>query len=1338
MGFEISKTGLLAKYIKEDDTQDVVVPDSVKGIGKEAFKGIEGITSVKLGAKIKKITVWGFIKCSDLLDINVSKNNPNYSSRDGVLYNKDGTVLLFMPQGRSELVIPEGVVEIGDFACSCAFKLNKVVLPSTLKTIGKEAFLHCSFEQIVIPKSVESISENAFADCTKLRTVRIDAKLETIDDYTFGKCDTLEEVNIPDSVKTIGTGAFHDCCSLKSIVLPDGLKTIGNYAFEKCISLKSIVIPESVERIQSYAFENCVFEYDDVVFKSNETVMEICAFPDSVLDEYTPTKLVHSPDEFIATPRPPLDQYTTKNGVLKKVPKKAHRWHLKIPEGVKEIAADAFSGSVIIRDVTFPTSLTKIGDRAFSECENLKKTIFANGLETIGESAFEKSSIELVELPNSLVTVGMNAFCENYSLRKVVVPSSVKTIEEGAFHSSRYLQRLLLSEGIEEIGPNAFYNCPVLDTIVLPKSLTKIGDRAFCYLDPDDDEVINEWINAPIYCYENSAGEEYAIKNNFEHRPYDEADNDPYFIIKDGVLERYFGESGKTELIIPAGVKEIGRSVFYKCDELEHIIIPNGVTVIGDGAFAACYNLSEITIPESVVSLGFRSFSDCRRLEKVIIENNDISIDDTAFELCFELEGLTYINDPDAYEHKRKLALRNLETENNQTAAKTKQQTVSTSKPVTSVPVTESAELKKPEPVKTADTVHAPDVVKPVSEVNPDSPKPSSPSPVKPAESAPIKTKAPAPQAAAAEYKPPVFPPRMSESEIENLYEFTDPFDDVNGKEFAVFADEVYYDPCIEYLKQNGAKVVLEPTEKTDYIIIECKKQANDFEYAYKAGFKGKFTFMEDIRPHLTEEQRELYHYYEDVVGFEFDYEPKYDLETSCELMYAVYDVVLGELTKCSTRPYGESIRYVTSITHYLGFSDPAHFDYSYSEMIDWIKGKETEEDFDKYEKLIYGMSLEDKLCAVMFALARYEWTGYEDDESMCDFAYKLTQKWFRKEEKPRLKEKIAKNVEYLRLKFKDIDRSENYKGQDRIKNLVRSEYFKDCGNKSFVPYVDLMRFEWAKDRLCVVARTDKKQKVLKSDVFSAQQGDVNLYVCYAANPEKDEYYYLDNTQPFQWRMSAVEIWNAAKEKMVWLSKKEMPANIAELIETSISELEELGKNGRKKMLDKIKKQAAQLEKYTHNIEPESVPCFADLGAVIKELEENKAKIQQQADAVEAELRAVDGKLREAFDQQNAQVPSAVKKKDTESEIARLADEKSHLGFFKGKQKKALQAQIDELNAQLPQLDSAIAAEKQSQKAKYDPIITELGTQKSQLQQRLKELKDLIAEADSTIESLKF
>lgn len=1618
MGFEISKSGLLAQYIKDDDTQDVVVPDKVNGIGKTAFKGIKGITSISLGEKIKKITVWGFIECSDLLNIYVSKNNPNFSSRDGVLYNKDGTVLLFVPQGRTEYVIPDGVIEVGDYACSRAGKLNKIVLPSSLKAIGKDAFLGCSFEQIVIPKSVESISDNAFKGCEELRSVRIDSKLEAISSYSFAFCKKLEEVNIPDSVKTIDIGAFDGCSSLKSVSIPASVQLVRSYAFDECDSLKS------------------------VSFANPETQMESYSFSEDILDEYTYIKPKgHSMGGiYKAISKPPMKMTISKDGILKKTVKNSLRRRVVIPDGVKEIANGVFSGCEYLESIEFPKSLTKIDTEAFAKCYRLNSVKFSDGLQIIGDSAFEKCDFELLEIPDGVVEIGNKAFCSNDNLRKLIIPESTQRIGEEAFSHCRALRKLFLNETIKEIGARAFYDCNYIDVIALPKSLKKIGEKAFGFKDNIDDSGWR-WdpepastIN-PIYCHAKSAAEEYAIANGLDHKPYEEYAQDRFCVIRDGVLVDYVKEPGVVKVMIPNGVKIIGESsfegrsiltdviipdsvrvigkrAFYGCENLKNISISEGVESIEDNAFALCSQLERIVIPKSVRTIGAESFSSCRNLTTVYILNRSVTMDEAAFECCYRFEKPTYIDSvdeiiseiPDAVETDEKAmpveaSTEKEESESQSAGIKTEQDAEPIVNP-DNTPAEVIEETIQPSPVETPqvnnegedddqdegeeydgdgmitvckyrvsksgfeeyrsdsisyykeliddedysisqeeidnncqqidqmyqesfalfeklknflremiekygqtyytgngskgititddeitlifripgfsdmfidyprlpnhDAFDKDDNIENLEEVfnwyarlddsyppqfpvaiamtignklmndpvalmmlNVDSriedidvsmnaeevatlmdlmsqdfisetcrevefhssntrlqfdepqsekiekhgqvkeikaketmaPKPAKqpdkviapdktvePSPVEapalviqePSEPTSIKAEASAPKASAAEYKPPVFPPRMSESEIENLFEFTDPFDDVNGKEFAVFADEVYYDPCIEYLKQNGAKVVLEPTEKTDYIIIEGRKQANDFEYAYKAGFKGKFTFMEEIRPHLTEEQRELYHYYEDVVGFEFDYEPKYDLGTSCELMYAVYDVVLGELTKCSTRPYGESIRYVTSITHYLGFSDPAHFDYSYSEMIDWIKGKETEEDFDKYEKLIYGMSFEDKLCAVMFALARYEWTGYEDDESMCDFAYKLTQKWFRKKEKPRLKEKIAQNVEYLRLKFKDIDRSENYKGQDRIKNLVRSEYYKDCGRKNFVPYVDLMRFEWAKDRLCVVARTDKKQKVLKSDVFSAQQGDVNLYVCYAAIPEKDEYYYLDNTQPFQWRMTPVEIWNAAKEKIVWLSKKEMPANIAGLIDTSISELEELGKNGRKKMLDKIKKQAAQLEKYTHNIEPESVPCFADLGAVIKELEENKAKIQLQADAVEAELRAVDSKLREAFDQQNAQVPSAVKKKDTEAEIARLTEEKSHLGFFKGKQKKALQAQIDELNAQLPQLDSSIAAEKQDQKAKYDPIITELGTQKSQLQQRLKELKDLIAEADRTIESLKF
>jgi|GEM_PF-5167966 len=100
-------------------------------------------------------------------------------------------------------------------------------------------------------------------------------------------------------------------------------------------------------------------------------------------------------------------------------------------------------------------------------------------------------------------------------------------------------------------------------------------------------------------------------------------------------------------------------------------------------------------------------------------------------------------------------------------------------------------------------------------------PKSTSPAPVKSVAPAPVNAEASAPQVAAAEYIPPVFPPRINDLEIKRFYEYTDPFADVNGKEFAVFIDEFYYASCIDYLNRNGAKVVLCPSENTDWTCQE-------------------------------------------------------------------------------------------------------------------------------------------------------------------------------------------------------------------------------------------------------------------------------------------------------------------------------------------------------------------------------------------------------------------------------------------------------------------------------------------------------------------------------------
>ena len=653
MGFEISKSGLLAQYIKDDDTQDVVVPDKVNGIGKTAFKGIKGITSISLGEKIKKITVWGFIECSDLLNIYVSKNNPNFSSRDGVLYNKDGTVLLFVPQGRTEYVIPDGVIEVGDYACSRAGKLNKIVLPSSLKAIGKDAFLGCSFEQIVIPKSVESISDNAFKGCEELRSVRIDSKLEAISSYSFAFCKKLEEVNIPESVKTIDIGAFDGCSSLKSVSIPASVQLVQSYAFDECDSLKS------------------------VSFANPETQMESYSFSEDILDEYTYIKSKgHSMGGiYKAISKPPMKMTISKDGILKKTVKNSLRRRVVIPDGVKEIANGVFSGCEYLESIEFPKSLTKIDTEAFAKCYRLNSVKFSNGLQIIGDSAFEKCDFELLEIPDGVVEIGNKAFCSNDNLRKLIIPESTQKIGEEAFSHCRALRKLFLNETIKEIGARAFYDCNFIDVIALPKSLKTIGEKAFGYKDNIDDSGWR-WepepastIN-PVYCHAKSAAEKYAIANGLDYKPYEEYTQDRFCVIKDGMLVDYVKEPGVVKAIIPNGVKIIGGSSFEDCSNITDVIIPDSVRVIGKRAFYACKNLKNISIPEgvesiednafalcsqleriiipkSVKTIGAESFSSCNNLTTAYILNRSVNMDKSAFGCCYRFEEPTYIDSVD-------------------------------------------------------------------------------------------------------------------------------------------------------------------------------------------------------------------------------------------------------------------------------------------------------------------------------------------------------------------------------------------------------------------------------------------------------------------------------------------------------------------------------------------------------------------------------------------------------------------------------------------------------------------------------------------------------------------
>ena len=140
--------------------------------------------------------------------------------------------------GRSstdDVKVPKGVTDI--------------VLPNSVTSIGNYAFYGCtSLASITIPDSVTSIKDNAFYGCASLASITIPDSVTSIGDSAFCICISLASITIPDSVTSIEDSAFYDCVSLASITIPDSVTSIGNYAFRGCTSLVSITFKGTIKQ----------------------------------------------------------------------------------------------------------------------------------------------------------------------------------------------------------------------------------------------------------------------------------------------------------------------------------------------------------------------------------------------------------------------------------------------------------------------------------------------------------------------------------------------------------------------------------------------------------------------------------------------------------------------------------------------------------------------------------------------------------------------------------------------------------------------------------------------------------------------------------------------------------------------------------------------------------------------------------------------------------------------------------------------------------------------------------------------------------------------------------
>ena len=232
---------------------------------------------------------------------------------------------------------------------------------------------------LVIPDGVTEIGKNAFKDCSSLESITIPDSVTSIGDSAFSRCTSLTSITIPASVTSIGKYAFIVCSSLKSITIPDSVTTIGGYAFKDCSSLASITIPASVTSIGDSAFFGC----KSLVVQFGGTMARWKAIQGKG-DWFSG---VHCTDGIIGVAEAPA--YLKMEGTkITDYDKNTLPSNLVIPEGVTEIGYRAFSGCTSLKSVTIPASVTKIDDSAFSRCTSLTSITIPASVTEIGYRAF--------------------------------------------------------------------------------------------------------------------------------------------------------------------------------------------------------------------------------------------------------------------------------------------------------------------------------------------------------------------------------------------------------------------------------------------------------------------------------------------------------------------------------------------------------------------------------------------------------------------------------------------------------------------------------------------------------------------------------------------------------------------------------------------------------------------------------------------------------------------------------------------------------------------------------------------------------------------------------------
>ncbi len=515
--------GIMELYDWEDDEWETNVattlniPDTVTMLSGSMFEYLSNLEVLNLGSGISEINNDWFLYLNKLSEINVSENNPNFTSVDGIVFNKNVTELVAIPSAKQgTFKVPatvtnmeiffensltysgitldlsnnptgykkvDGVIYNTDmtkvFLCD-KDKTGSYVMPNTVTEMGTGAFANTALSEITVSNSVTNIAYCAFTSSIDLTKVTLPEGLTDISADAFRKCKSLESITLPESLEYLQSGAFAES-GIKAIKIPAATEYVGEMCFANS-SLKEVVISYGVGAIGYECFAH--------------SCLESVELPDSIqyigsgAFAYTPLKAVTlSKNEYF-------------NSIGYDVFYETNLTSVVLPENITYIGERAFANSKLLEDVEFVSDEMYIDMSAFMGCP-LKEINLKEGEIFISDYAFYGNNATSLKLPESVTHITYYSFANSKNLADIDVSDNLESLcgyafegsawlnnqEDGVVYLENYLYgykgnmaagtEITVEEGTKLIADYAFAGEQRLKSIHIPASVKHIGELAF-------------------------------------------------------------------------------------------------------------------------------------------------------------------------------------------------------------------------------------------------------------------------------------------------------------------------------------------------------------------------------------------------------------------------------------------------------------------------------------------------------------------------------------------------------------------------------------------------------------------------------------------------------------------------------------------------------------------------------------------------------------------------------------------------------------------------------------------------------------------------------------------